>query len=171
MSVASVAFRNPEVLSGQQKSRVILTSHYMKDCRGALRRAVIINQGEIKHDGPLAEIVERFSRNKVITLQFAGSEVPPDLSVYGNVFDLQPPRAKLASARKDPRVLASVLARYPIEDVGVQNARWKKSSPSSSPSPPRTRSAVAAASYRRITSPLIRIPRRTPPAAANVPPA
>jgi len=104
----------------EQKITVILTSHYMKDVEALCRRAVIINQGEIKHDGPLADIVERFSRNKVISLQFSGTEVPADLAAYGNVFDIQAPRAKLAVPReKIPEVLASVLARYAVEDVGV----------------------------------------------------
>ena len=104
----------------EQKITVILTSHYMKDVEALCRRAIIINQGEIKHDGPLADIVERFSRNKIISLQFAGTEVPADLSAYGKVFDLQAPRAKLSVPReKIPEVLASVLARYPVEDVGV----------------------------------------------------
>ncbi len=104
----------------EQKITVILTSHYMKDVEALCRRAVIINQGEIKHDGPLADIVERFSQEKVISLEFAGTEVPADLSNYGNVFDVQPPRAKIAVPReKIPEVLASVLARYAVEDVGV----------------------------------------------------
>ena len=105
----------------EQKITVILTSHYMKDVEALCRRAVIINQGEIKHDGPLADIVERFSRNKVISLQFSGTEIPADLAEYGNVFDVQPPKVKLAVPReKIAEVLGSVLARYPVEDVGVQ---------------------------------------------------
>ena len=105
----------------EQKITVILTSHYMKDVEALCRRAVIINQGEIKHDGPLADIVERFSRNKVISLQFAGTEIPADLGQYGNVFDVQPPKVKVAVPReKIAEVLASVLARYAVEDVGVQ---------------------------------------------------
>jgi ABC-2 type transport system ATP-binding protein len=64
--------------------------------------------------------VERFSRNKVISLQFSGTEVPADLSAYGNVFDVQAPRAKLAVPReKVAEVLGSVLARYAVDDVGV----------------------------------------------------
>ena len=105
----------------QQKITVILTSHYMKDVEALCCRAIIINQGEIKHDGPLADIVERFSRNKVVHLQFAGSEVPSDLSAYGRVFDIQPPRAKLEVPRaKIAEVLTSLLSRYSLEDVGVQ---------------------------------------------------
>ena len=105
----------------EQQITVILTSHYMKDVEALCRRAVIINQGEIKHDGPLAEIVERFSQHKVIQLQFAGTEVPADLEQYGQVFDLRPPNAKLRVDRnRIPETLTSLLSRYQLEDVGVQ---------------------------------------------------
>ena len=105
----------------EQQITVILTSHYMKDVEALCRRAVIINQGEIKHDGPLAEIVERFSQHKVIQLQFGGTEVPPDLEQYGQVFDLRPPNAKLRVDRnRIPETLSALLTRYQLEDVGVQ---------------------------------------------------
>ncbi|REJ71538.1 MAG: ATP-binding cassette domain-containing protein [Planctomycetota bacterium] len=105
----------------EKKITVILTSHYMKDVEALCRRAIIINEGEIKHDGPLADITDRFSRNKVIHLQFAGADVPADLGKYGNVFDVHPPRAKLEVPRqKIAEVLTSLLAKYTLEDVGVQ---------------------------------------------------
>src|SRR5882757_5124530 len=54
----------------EQKLTVLLTSHYMKDVQALCQRAIIINEGEIKHDGSLAQIVDRFSKFKVIELQF-----------------------------------------------------------------------------------------------------
>src|SRR5436190_12809252 len=53
----------------EQQMTVLLTSHYMKDVEALCRRAIIINEGEIKHDGPLAEILDRFSSVKQIQLQ------------------------------------------------------------------------------------------------------
>jgi ABC-2 type transport system ATP-binding protein len=105
----------------QQQITVLLTSHYMKDVEALCRRAIIINEGELKHDGPLAEIVERFSRHKVVHLEFAGSAVPEDLASYGRVFDVQPPRAKLEVPReKIAELLSSLLTRYSLDDIGVQ---------------------------------------------------
>lgn len=105
----------------EQQITVILTSHYMKDVEALCRRAVIINEGEIKHDGPLVDIVERFSQHKVIQLQFAGNEVPEDLNQYGQVFDMHPPNAKLRVDRnRIPETLSALLTRYQLEDVGVQ---------------------------------------------------
>jgi ABC-2 type transport system ATP-binding protein len=106
----------------EQWITVILTSHYMKDVQALCRRAIIINEGEIKHDGPLEEIVDRFSNFKVIELQFADSEVPPDLDRYGQVFDVAPPKAKLRVPRNAvPETLTALLSQYALEDVGVQD--------------------------------------------------
>ena len=106
----------------EQRITVILTSHYMKDVQALCRRAIIINEGEIKHDGPLEEIVDRFSNFKVIELQFADSEVPADLDRYGQVFDVAPPKAKLRVPRNAvPETLTALLSQYALEDVGVQD--------------------------------------------------
>ncbi len=105
----------------QRRITVLLTSHYMKDVEALCERAIIINEGRVIHDGPLDDVVERFSHHKIIELQFAGHEVPPDLSRYGTVLEARPPRAKLEVPRQQiPEILASLLARYSIEDVGVQ---------------------------------------------------
>lgn len=105
----------------EQGITVILTSHYMKDVEALCKRAIVINEGELKHDGPLAEIVDRFSRHKVIELHFAGASIPEDLEQYGRVFDAKAPSAKLEVDRsRIPEILTSVLSRYTIEDVSVQ---------------------------------------------------
>lgn len=105
----------------EQQMTVLLTSHYMKDVEALCRRAIIIDEGEIKHDGPLEEIVDRFSSVKQIHLQFAGSEIPADIEQFGKVLEKVPPRVKLEVPRQDiPKILAVLLDRYQIEDVGVQ---------------------------------------------------
>ncbi|WP_437191208.1 ABC transporter ATP-binding protein [Planctomicrobium sp. SH527] len=106
----------------QRKITVILTSHYMKDVEVLCKRAVIINDGQIKHDGPLAEIVERFSQNKVISLQFAPAVNPAGLERFGTVLESTLPRVKIEVERaRVPDVLGAILAQYQVEDVGVQD--------------------------------------------------
>jgi ABC-2 type transport system ATP-binding protein len=106
----------------EQKLTVLLTSHYMKDVQALCRRAIIINEGEIKHDGPLAQIVDKFSTYKVIELLFAGETRPPDLERFGEVFEDNFPRAKIKVPRNQvPEILSALLARYALEDVGVHD--------------------------------------------------
>ncbi|MFO1022116.1 MAG: ABC transporter ATP-binding protein [Planctomycetales bacterium] len=101
---------------------VLLTSHYMKDVEALCKRTIIINEGLVKHDGPLADIVDRFSSDKILELQFADAEIPPNLSEFGDVFEVSPPKAKLRVPRnRVPEILSRVLAAYQtVEDVSVQ---------------------------------------------------
>ena len=105
----------------EQKITVLLTSHYMKDVEALCKRAIIINEGTIKHDGPLTDILDRFSRHKIMELQFAGSEIPDDLDRFGTVIQSDPPRVKLEVPRNQiPEILTALLSQYKIEDIGVQ---------------------------------------------------
>ena len=106
----------------EQKLTVLLTSHYMKDVQALCQRAIIINEGEIKHDGPLAQIVDRFSTYKVIELLFSGDTRPEGLDKYGEVFDDSFPRAKIKVPRNQvPEILSALLSQYALEDVGVHD--------------------------------------------------
>lgn len=113
-----------EFLRHYQRERritVLLTSHYMKDVEALCERAIIIDGGRVRHDGPLAEIVERFNTSKVIEVQFAEA-APSDLARYGNVIESKPPKVRIEVPRQRiPEVLSSLLSRYAIEDVGVED--------------------------------------------------
>ncbi|MBS0265840.1 MAG: ATP-binding cassette domain-containing protein [Planctomycetes bacterium] len=106
----------------EQQLTVLLTSHYMKDVQALCRRAIIINEGEIKHDGSLDEIVDRFSTYKVIELLFASNSRPEGLERFGEVFEDNFPRAKIKVPRNQvPEILSALLANYSLEDVGVHD--------------------------------------------------
>ncbi len=101
---------------------ILLTSHYMKDVAALCKRVVIIAQGQIEYDGSLSGIVDRFSGHKIVTLQFSNDHVPADLTRFGQVLDVAPPRAKIEINRADvPRVLAAILSEHEIEDVVVED--------------------------------------------------
>ncbi|TWT42816.1 putative ABC transporter ATP-binding protein YbhF [Thalassoglobus neptunius] len=106
----------------EQKITVILTSHYMKDVEALCSRAVIINDGEIKHDGSLAGIIDQFSKHKIIQLQFAAGQAASDLARFGTVLEQNGPRVRIEVDRQRvPTVLSTLLTEYRIEDVGVQD--------------------------------------------------
>ncbi len=106
----------------ERKITVILTSHYMKDVEALCKRAIIINDGEIKHDGPLSEIVDRFSQHKIIQLQFATGQSTENLERFGTILERSGPRTRIEVERqKVPTVLTAILNEYRIEDVGVQD--------------------------------------------------
>jgi ABC-2 type transport system ATP-binding protein len=104
----------------EQKITVILTSHYMKDVEALCERAIVINKGIVIHDGPLAAIIDRFSRHKIIELQFSGNIVPSELSRYGQILETRFPRIRLqVEKQKVSECLASILAAHAVDDISV----------------------------------------------------
>lgn len=117
--------RIQQFLKSYQEERqitVLLTSHYMKDVAALCKRVIIIAQGEIKYDGSLSGIVDRFSGQKLITLQLAGDESEKGLEQFGNIVSVELPKVKLRIPRAEvPRALAAILAQRTIEDVVVED--------------------------------------------------
>ncbi len=106
----------------KRKITILLTSHYMKDVAALCKRVVIIARGQIEYDGSLSGIIDKFSGQKIITLQFADGHRPSSLSRYGEVLDANWPKARIRLPRADvPRVLAEALRDNPIEDVAVED--------------------------------------------------
>jgi ABC-2 type transport system ATP-binding protein len=86
------------------------------------RRVVIIAKGRIEFDGSLSGIVDSFSGHKIVTLQFAEDSSTEDLGRFGEVLEVQPPRARLRIDRsRVPRALAAILSQHSIEDVAVED--------------------------------------------------
>ena len=48
----------------------MLTSHYMQDIEELCDRVIIIDHGKIFFDGPLDDIIDRFSGVKILSLTF-----------------------------------------------------------------------------------------------------
>ena len=108
----------------QQKRHItiLLTSHYMKDVSALCKRVVIIANGRIHFDGSLNGIVDRFSGHKVVTLQLAEQQEVGDLERFGTVLEIELPKARLLIQRRlVPRVMASILDAYAIDDIAVED--------------------------------------------------
>ncbi len=59
----------------------ILTSHYMQDIEALCERVIIIDRGRIQFDGPLRQIVDRFSSKKII--EVTPSDPAVDSAIFG----------------------------------------------------------------------------------------
>src|SRR3989442_2178518 len=90
-------------LRGYNTSRgvtVLLTSHYMRDVEALCKRVLVITQGKLVYDGPLTGIAERFGNEKLVKLQFDGSDSPADLGAFGEVTSREGPIATLKVDRQ-----------------------------------------------------------------------
>jgi ABC-2 type transport system ATP-binding protein len=101
---------------------VLLTSHYMKDVAALCRRVVIITQGQIKYDGSLSGIIDRFSGQKLVTLLLANGQASGDFTRFGDVMSVEPPKVRLRIERAQvAKALAEILAQHTVEDVVVED--------------------------------------------------
>jgi len=106
----------------KRKITILLTSHYMKDVAALCKRVVVINQGQIQYDGSLTGIVDQFSGHKIVTLQFGKDDSISGLERFGEVLEIQPPKAKIRIERtRVAKNLATILSDHSIEDVVVED--------------------------------------------------
>ena len=101
---------------------ILLTSHYMRDVEALCKRVLVITHGKLVYDGPLTGIAEAFGREKLVTLQFLGSETPADLGQFGEVTSREGPVATLkVDRRRVAEALATILDRYTVVDVSIND--------------------------------------------------
>src|SRR5690349_16013079 len=91
-----------------QEHRIVtmLTSHYMQDIQALCDRVIVIDHGKIFFDGPLDDIIDRFSKHKIISLTFdQGSTC--DFARFGEIIEqtlvsvqLKVPRAKVTETAR-----------------------------------------------------------------------
>ena len=114
-----------EFLRSYQQERnntIILTSHYMKDIAALCKRVVIIANGEIYHDGSLEEIVDKFSGEKIVTLQVAEDQSLDRLTSLSNVIEVEAPRIKFRVDRNDvAKTLSEILSTHDVADIVVED--------------------------------------------------
>jgi ABC-2 type transport system ATP-binding protein len=105
-----------------RKVTCLLTSHYMQDIEALCARVIVINKGRLIHDGPLADIVDRFADYKVVTLRFHNGRMPEAVATSGAVLDITPPTITLRLARASIAEQASrLLSEYAIDDISVED--------------------------------------------------
>ncbi len=112
----------------QEKTTIILTSHYMRDIEELCRRAVIISKGQVVYDGMLSEINHLMGDKKVLTLKFSGIVSGEQISPFGRVRELKEKEAVLEVPKDTLReVMTAVLSGFPVEDFTVTEVPLEES--------------------------------------------
>ncbi len=98
----------------------LLTSHYMQDIQELCHRVLVIDHGKIFFDGPLAQIIDRFSGYKILSLTFE-KEATRDLSAFGEVTEQTPVSVQLKVPRaKVTETCRELLEACDVSDINVQ---------------------------------------------------
>ncbi len=98
----------------------MLTSHYMQDIEELCDRVIVIDHGKIFFDGPLNDIIDRFSGHKIIGLTFDEKPVC-DFAAFGEVIEQTPASVQLKVPRaKVTEVARQLLTACSVSDINVQ---------------------------------------------------
>ena len=105
----------------RHQATILLTSHYMTDVTELCERVLIINQGRLVYDGPLAEIVRRYANQRVLSIAFDRPVPPAGLAAIGEVVLTYDLRAELRVSLSDASArAAALLTGYPVANLAIQ---------------------------------------------------
>jgi len=109
-------------VQAERGTTVILTTHYMKDVAALCERLVVITHGDILYDGSLADIVDRFTTHKIVTLDFEDTADAARLARFGFPCEVTGPQAILRIDRQRiADVLPDILRSDGVRDVSVED--------------------------------------------------
>jgi ABC-2 type transport system ATP-binding protein len=99
---------------------VLLTSHYMADVEALCKRVIVIHHGEIRFDGQLSDLVERFSAYKTLSVSLRTPGA--DLSRYGEVVSQDGRRVSLRIPKRDTsKATAALLTAVQVDDLTIED--------------------------------------------------
>ncbi|NCO12038.1 MAG: ABC transporter [Candidatus Pacebacteria bacterium CG_4_10_14_3_um_filter_34_15] len=100
---------------------IILTSHYMGDVKELCERVIIIDKGHKVYDGKLADIINKYARNKILSLTLENSITKNDLEQFGTVKSFKNNQATLIVPRKEATKIASkILNQFKVNDLNIE---------------------------------------------------
>lgn len=100
---------------------IILTSHYMDDVKELCERVIIIDHGTKVYDGNLNKIIEKYARNKILSLNFTENITEKELQTYGQIKSFDDTQATLLVQRSEAtKIAAKLLNKYKINDLNIE---------------------------------------------------
>jgi len=108
------------IYNEQHRIVTLLTSHYMQDIEALCERVIVIDHGKIFFDGPLTDIIDRFSGYKIVRLTFEKA-VNRDFAAFGEVIEQTPVSVQLKIPRaKVTETCRELLEACDVSDINVQ---------------------------------------------------
>jgi ABC-2 type transport system ATP-binding protein len=106
----------------RHNATILLTSHYMADVEALCQRVVVIHHGRILFDGPLADLVQRFSPHKTIAIDLEHQPEIANYGAFGEVVSQTNGRILLRVPKLDTaRVASRLLAELPVSDLTIED--------------------------------------------------
>jgi ABC-2 type transport system ATP-binding protein len=94
----------------------------MADVEALCQRVVVIHHGRILFDGPLTELVKRFSPHKTIAVDLEHPLAAANYAAFGEVISQTDGRVLLRVPKVDTAKVASrLLAELPVSDLTIED--------------------------------------------------
>jgi ABC-2 type transport system ATP-binding protein len=105
----------------RHEATILLTSHYMADVEALCERVIVIHHGQLLFDGPLTDLVERFSPHKTIVVELRDGLRQTDFQLYGEVVSQSEGQVMLRVPKSDTaRVTSRLLTDLAVSDLTVE---------------------------------------------------
>ncbi len=100
---------------------IILTSHYMDDVKELCKRVIIIDHGKKLFDGELQNIIDKYAKNKILSVVFAKETTKSELEKIGVVKSYDYPQATILVPRKEAsKRAAALLEKFSVADINIE---------------------------------------------------
>lgn len=104
------------------KTTIILTSHYMKDIEDLCNRTIIINDGRLVYDGNLNRIDDLLNETKIVKLKFTEFVRPELLEQFGTLRQSDGYQATLEIPKEHINPISrDLLTQFPVEDITIED--------------------------------------------------
>lgn len=104
----------------QNKTTIILTSHYMEDIKELCQRVVIVDHGIIMYDGDLGDLIRKYAPRKLLNITFNNNGVTrQEVKEYGQISKFNPYSVTLQVSRENVKETASKIlsSNLPVDDI------------------------------------------------------
>lgn len=102
-------------------STIILTSHYMKDVEQLCKRIIVIDHGKILYDGSLEDIVKKYAKHKLLTVQLTEKVDKERFKTLGEITHWEYPKVTISVPRDESnKVAARLLETFPVADLNIE---------------------------------------------------
>jgi ABC-2 type transport system ATP-binding protein len=104
------------------EATVLLTSHYMQDVTALCPRVIVIDKGQLIHDGDLRALVRKMHPSKLVSFTLSGPVTPDQLERLGEVVSSDRGRVVLRVPQNRVRdVVSHSVAALPMVDLSVED--------------------------------------------------
>jgi ABC-2 type transport system ATP-binding protein len=106
------------------QATVILTSHYMEDVRQLAKRVMIINEGKIIYDGLLEEIVNKYAKEKIITVILENPVDLKQLAKFSDIYHISFPKVVFKVKKGELAKKVEFISRsLPFVDITIEEEK------------------------------------------------